>query len=177
MTTALSLNRLNINQSYFTNHYNKVRKVNYAAHIIMEKEFWKKKKLYQLSVEEWEALCDHCGKCCLIKHDFFGKTVFTNFHCKYLNLVNCQCKIYEKRTKTGSCLKVDMKLLNTRDFLLPDSCAYKRLFRGQDLPEWHPLITGTYQSVIDSKNTVSCLGPISEEFSSCVDPQPLEITE
>lgn len=143
----------------------------------MEKEFWKKKKLYQLSEEEWEALCDHCGKCCLIKIDFFGKTVFTNFHCKHLNLANCQCKIYEKRIKTKTCLKVDMKLLNTQAYLLPNSCAYKRLFRGQDLPSWHPLITGTYQSVTDSQNAVSCLRPISEEFSAYTNPQPLEIME
>lgn len=143
----------------------------------MEKEFWKKKKLHQLSNEEWEALCDHCGKCCLIKHNFFGKTVFTNFHCKHLNLADCQCKIYETRLQEKECLKVDINLVAHKSYLLPESCAYKRLHRGLDLPSWHPLITGTYQSVIDSKNAVSCLGPISEEFARIVQVNPIEITD
>ncbi len=141
----------------------------------MEKEFWKKKKLYQLSAEEWDALCDHCGKCCLIKQNFRGHTVFTNFHCKHLNLANCQCKIYERRLEEKDCLKVNLTLVASQSNLLPDTCAYKRLFQGQDLPEWHPLITGTFQSVIDSKNAVSCLGPISEEFSAFVKPQISDI--
>ena len=30
---------------------------------------------------------------------------------------------------------------------LPATCAYRRLESGQDLPEWHPLITGDPESV------------------------------
>ena len=35
-------------------------------------------------------------------------------------------------------------------YWLPDTCAYRRLWAGQPLPEWHPLITGTAQSVHDA---------------------------
>ena len=30
-------------------------------------KFWINKKLTELSYSEWEALCDNCGKCCVIK--------------------------------------------------------------------------------------------------------------
>ena len=143
----------------------------------MEKEFWKKKKLHQLNAEEWEALCDHCGKCCLLKRTIGGKTYFTNFHCKHFDLKTHQCQAYAQRLQYNDCKKVNLHLLALESYLLPDSCAYKRLYRGLDLPKWHPLITGTYQSVIDSKNALSCFNVLPEEFSDWTCPQILEMTE
>ena len=33
---------------------------------MLKNNFWKK-NIKSFSKEEWEALCDRCGKCCLIK--------------------------------------------------------------------------------------------------------------
>jgi hypothetical protein len=41
-----------------------------------------------------------------------------------------------------------LSLDNPQDFrLLPETCAYRRLSKGQSLPTWHPLITGDPDSV------------------------------
>ena len=29
--------------------------------------WWQSKALEEMNTEEWESLCDHCAKCCLIK--------------------------------------------------------------------------------------------------------------
>ena len=62
-----------------------------------EPEFWKKKKLEDLSKDEWELLCDGCGKCCLNKIDIRGKVCFTNAKCRVLDEKTGLCQIYEHR--------------------------------------------------------------------------------
>ncbi len=119
--------------------------------IIMDKpldpEFWKKKKLEELNELEWEALCDCCGKCCLCKVTMGNEVLFLNVTCPNLSLPSCRCHIYNHRV-SNECLKVDLQLVQNEPENLPDTCAYKLLSQGKDLPDWHPLVAGSPDSVV-----------------------------
>lgn len=120
------------------------------------KNFWKTKKWYQLTDDEWESLCDRCGKCCLEKlENFTTKDVFfTSIACDYLEIPKVKCKDYKNR------FKLDVDCSAIKDFFpkkihyLPKSCSYRLLFEGLDLPEWHPLITGDPFSTIKTNNSI-----------------------
>ena len=114
----------------------------------VEPEFWKKKKLEEMNKEEWELLCDGCGKCCLNKLEIKGKIKFTNTHCRFLASQNCLCKIYAHRfEKVPDCRDIDLAAIREKPRWLPKTCAYWLLDNGYDLPSWHPLITGKASSV------------------------------
>lgn len=111
----------------------------------MKNNFWQTKTLDEMSDQEWEALCDGCGKCCLNKliDEDTEELIHTNVACELLNTHTCACSNYENRFNiVPDCLKI------TRDkladyFWLPSSCAYRLLAEGQSLPAWHPLRTGS----------------------------------
>lgn len=64
----------------------------------MRDRFWDL-PLDQLTREEWEALCDGCGKCCLnkIEYEDSGELLFTRVGCKLLDGQTCRCSSYENR--------------------------------------------------------------------------------
>ena len=113
-----------------------------------EDKFWEKKGLEELSKEEWELLCDGCGKCCLNKLEIKGKICFTNTYCRFLDTKSCLCKIYNHRLqKVNDCRDIDIKAVREKPRWLPKTCAYVLLDEGKSLPSWHPLITGQALSV------------------------------
>lgn len=122
----------------------------------MNKPFWKSKTLKEMSREEWESLCDGCGKCCLIKlEDAETKELFyTDVACHLLDAKTCQCKNYPKRKQlVDDCLKLEAE--DVEDFKwLPESCAYRLLYEGKDLPDWHYLISGDKNTVHREKMSV-----------------------
>ena len=114
----------------------------------LEPEFWKKKKLEELSKREWELLCDGCGKCCLNKLEIKGRICFTNTYCRFLDPKTCLCKIYSHRLqKVNDCRDIDISAIREKPRWLPKTCAYVLLDEGKPLPDWHPLITKKASSI------------------------------
>ena len=62
-------------------------------------EFWKNYTLEQLTQAEWEALCDGCGQCCLIKleDDETNEIAYTKVACKLLDCTTGHCSDYPNR--------------------------------------------------------------------------------
>ena len=129
----------------------------------IEPDFWKHKKLSEMNKEEWELLCDGCGKCCLNKLEIKGKIKFTNTHCRFLNCKNCLCKIYAHRFEVvPDCRDIDLAAVREKPRWLPKTCAYWLLDNGYDLPLWHPLITGDAMSVHNSGNSLTGRNLVNE---------------
>ncbi|MCH1542831.1 MAG: YcgN family cysteine cluster protein [Alphaproteobacteria bacterium] len=115
-----------------------------------EKPFWQTVPLAEMDDAQWEALCDGCAKCCLVKlqDEDTDEIVFTDIVCNLLDQGNCRCTHYAERTKlVPDCVKLTKDNLDKIDFM-PPSCAYRLLHEGHDLPDWHPLVSGTHDSVV-----------------------------
>ncbi|QNT77690.1 YcgN family cysteine cluster protein [Entomobacter blattae] len=114
--------------------------------------FWRSRSLEQLSREEWESLCDRCGQCCLhkLRDEETEKIHYTEVSCFLLNTKTGQCRHYSRRHNyVPDCIELTPENLKTIDWL-PPTCAYRLLQEGQDLPPWHPLISGRIDSVIEA---------------------------
>lgn len=114
-----------------------------------DKPFWETKRLDELSVPEWESLCDGCGLCCLIRFEDedTGEIIPTRVHCRLFDADLCRCSDYTRRKETvPDCIKLTPWNVEGLAWM-PGSCAYRRLWEGKPLPRWHPLLTGDPESV------------------------------
>ena len=110
---------------------------------------WWNLPLEDLTQQQWEALCDGCGKCCMAKlQDIDTEEIYyTNVACKLFDEQTCRCKDYSNRmTRVPDCISLSLDQSHTFAWL-PDTCAYKLRFNSQPLFDWHPLITEDANSI------------------------------
>ena len=63
---------------------------------------------------------------------------------------NCRCTQYDLRhVLVPDCISLSAGSVPKLRWL-PKTCAYRRLAEGKRLPQWHPLISGNPESVIDA---------------------------
>ena len=122
----------------------------------MGNKFWETKNLIDMNKNEWESLCDKCGKCCVIKlEDFDTQEVhYTNVSCKLLCEKTASCRDYENRKSiVPDCIILSPDNLKNLKWM-PETCAYKLLNEGKNLPYWHPLLSGNDKEIVNSGNSV-----------------------
>jgi uncharacterized cysteine cluster protein YcgN (CxxCxxCC family) len=124
--------------------------------------FWKTKALAEMSEQEWESLCDGCGKCCLHKVQIKGiKLKITNVACRLLDTHTCRCSNYERRkTLVPDCVVLKPGTVADLSWL-PTTCGYRLVSEGKDLFAWHPLKSGSFESVHEAK--ISVRGRVVDE--------------
>lgn len=131
--------------------------------MIQTERFWETKSLKELNHEEWELLCDGCGLCCL--HRLQGEEedapiLTTRVVCRCYDLQNGGCSNYPERFKLiKECTQLTLERAAEFDWL-PETCAYRLRYHNQSLPLWHPLNSGTHESV--KQYSVFSLSPILE---------------
>lgn len=128
----------------------------------LRERFWER-PLADLSREEWEAMCDGCGRCCLhkVEYEDTGEIEETNVACSLLDCQTARCKDYRNRKRfVPDCLRLTLKLVDRVPWL-PDTCAYRRRAEDRPLPRWHYLISGDRDAVV--RAGVSVAGRVISE--------------
>jgi len=114
--------------------------------------FWKTKTLPEMTREEWESLCDGCGRCCLnkLEDEDTGRFLYTRAACKLLDLESCRCTDYANRhARVPDCVALTPENVGSLGWL-PATCAYRLLEEGKNLQWWHPLVSGRTETVTEA---------------------------
>ena len=114
-----------------------------------DQPFWKRKTLAQLSRDEWESLCDGCGKCCLVKlqDPDTDEIAYTDVACRLLDGGTCRCTDYARRKRrVPDCVVLTPQVVADLSWM-PSTCAYRLIKEGRELAWWHPLVSGDPNTV------------------------------
>lgn len=144
---------------------------------IKKNPFWETKTLTEMNRSEWESLCDHCGKCCLLKlqdeeadNDEMDSVYYTNVVCNLFDKNDGHCTDYWNREElVPTCIRLTQDNLADLEWM-PPSCSYRRIMEGRGLPKWHHLITGDKKTIHEMNKSV--LGRVV--FENEVNEQDLE---
>lgn len=113
-------------------------------------DFWKTTPLERMTQNEWEALCDGCGKCCMnkLEDEDSGEVVLTRIACRMFDDTTCRCSQYPIRHQfVPECIVLKPGNMEQNLYWMPETCAYKLLWNREPLFSWHPLISGDPDSV------------------------------
>ena len=122
-----------------------------------DKPFWETVTLRDMTDQQWESLCDGCGKCCVLKLEDIDTNAiyYTDVSCQLLCTKSAQCTDYANRKQlVPDCVILTPDNLDAVHWM-PESCAYRRLHEGDPLPDWHPLLTGNKQAMIAAHHCVA----------------------
>lgn len=111
--------------------------------------FWHEKRLEEMTVGEWESLCDGCAKCCLLKVEWedTGEVEPTSVVCRLLDSESCACTDYANRSRwVPECIRLTPETIGLLDWM-PTTCAYRLIHEGRELYWWHPLVSGSRDTV------------------------------
>ena len=114
-----------------------------------DRPFWKTVALEEMSAAQWESLCDGCGRCCLVKLEDFdtAEILFTDVGCTLLDEGSCRCSDYANRQqKVEDCVRLTPEAVKNLSWL-PVTCGYRLVSEGKDLQDWHPLVSGSAETV------------------------------
>ena len=140
----------------------------------MSEQFESHTNLSAMTHDEWERLCDGCGKCCLhkLEDEDTGEILFTRVACRLLDIERCRCTDYQNRSvRIPGCLNVRQHLHQLH--WLPSTCAYRLLAEGDPLPSWHPLVSGDTESVHCAGASVRAYA-LPEDQAECVEEHVIE---
>lgn len=142
-----------------------------AAEPTADQPFWRVRGLDALTPAEWESLCDGCGRCCLnkLQDEDTGVIEWTCVSCRLLDTETCRCTDYpHRRDAVPDCIQLTPETVRSLGWL-PATCAYRLVAEGKDLADWHPLVSGSRETVHEAG--VSMLGRVSASETDLAEPE------